>query len=114
MKATSPYRLEVVYDEPEAKPEPARVSCDDCRWYGGGESLGAMFRQSCLLFSNNPSLLGDSKLAALRDDDLDRWIALRKQWNFNKNGDCFGFAHWSLLVRAHRHLLVRLWKKLTG
>jgi len=99
----SPYRRLPVVVEP-AKPEPERVKCADCRWSGGSSSVGAMTHRSCYLWSTDPLEPGDSKLAALRDISYEKWDALRKRWNFNDDGDCFGFAH--------RSMWVRLWEKI--
>ena len=103
---STPYRLEVVYDEAEVTPNPERLSCDDCRWFGGNEHLGGMAQKSCYVWSTSPWRPGDHTLATIRVDDYVKWTELRARWNFNDDGDCFTFAH--------RNFWVRLWKRISG
>jgi len=102
--SSSPYRLEVI--QAEVAPEPARVSCDDCRWFGGQTVLGsAMMQKSCHLWSTSPYSPGDPKLHDLRESDWNAWIALHNTWDFNRDGGCFGWAP--------RNPAKRFWKWLT-
>jgi hypothetical protein len=100
--SANPYRLPVVYPEDAlVAPEPKTVSCEDCRWFGGRERLGAYTRKSCYLFSRDPYRPGDPRFTDLKGKEWEYWHG---RWNWNTDGDCFGWQHKSRLVRLVKRL----------
>ena len=89
------YRLQVVENE-EGAPLKPKVSCRDCKWYVVEFEAGPRM-VSCMMlhiYKGDPRFRGDRKA--------------HQAFNWNANGDCFGFArefHLGEFVRASAYNL---------